>query len=152
MGGDISNKMKVILLIDVPKIGKKDDVLDLKDGFAHNVLISKGKAVLATPQALSQLEAKKAKRERERQEENKIFASLVSEINNKKITIKSKVNDKGVLFKSVTPRDVSSAIKNLTGESIDDKYIIMDHIKTLGRHSVIIKKGNSEGECEIIVE
>jgi large subunit ribosomal protein L9 len=144
--------MKVILLIDVPKIGKKDDVLDLKDGFAHNVLISKGKAVLATPQALSQLEAKKAKRERERQEENKIFASLVSEINNKKIAIKSKANDKGVLFKSVTPRDVSSAIKNLTGESIDDKYIIMDHIKTLGKHMVIIKKGSLEGECEIIVE
>ena len=113
--------MKVILLIDVPKIGKKDDVLELKDGFAHNVLISKGKAILATPQALSQLESKKAKREREKQEENKTFSSLVSEINNKKITIKAKANDKGVLFKSVTPKDVSIAIKNLIGETVDDK-------------------------------
>lgn len=144
--------MKVILLIDVPKIGKKDDVLELKDGFAHNVLISKGKAILATPQALSQLESKKAKREREKQEENKTFSSLVSEINNKKITIKAKANDKGVLFKSVTPKDVSIAIKNLIGETVDDKYIIMEHIKSIGKHSVVLKKGNLEGMCEIIVE
>lgn len=144
--------MKVILLIDVPKIGKKDDVLDLKDGFAHNVLISRGKAVLATPQALSQLEAKKAKRQREREEENKTFEALVSEINNKKITIKAKANDKGVLFKSVTARDVSDAIKKLTGEHIDDKYLVMEHIKSTGKHSVILRKGNLEGKCEIIVE
>lgn len=144
--------MKVILLIDVPKIGKKDDVLDLKDGFAHNVLISKGKAILATPQALSQLDAKKAKRERERQEENKSFAALVAEINNKKITIKAKANDKGVLFKSVTPRDVSLEIKNLTGENIDEKYLVMDHIKSLGKHTVVLRKGDLEGECEVIVE
>lgn len=144
--------MRVILLIDVPKIGKKDDVLDLKDGFAHNVLISKGKAILATSQALSQLEAKKAKRQREKEEENKIFASLVKEINNKKIKIKAKANEKGVLFKSVTEKDVSQAIKDLIGESIDEKYIITEHIKSLGKHSVIIKKGELEGECEIIVE
>lgn len=144
--------MRVILLIDVPKIGKKDDVLELKDGFAHNVLISKGKAILATPQAMSQLEAKKAKRQREREEENKIFASLVREINNKKIIIKAKANEKGVLFKSVTQRDVSEAIKNIIGESIDEKYIIMEHFKSLGKHSVFIKKGELKGECEIIIE
>ena len=144
--------MKVVLLIDVPKIGKKNDVLDLKDGFAHNVLISKGKAILATPQVLSQLEAKKAKRQREREEENKNFASFISEINNRKIIIKAKANNKGILFKSVTPKDVSIAIRNLIGESIDEKYLIMDHIKSLGKHEVILKKGNLEGKCEIIVE
>lgn len=144
--------MKVILLIDVPKIGKKDDVLDLKDGFAHNVLISKGKAVLATPQALSQLEAKINKRKREKQEEEKAFKDLVSKINNISISIKSKANEKGILFKSVTEKEITDAIRNKMGVELENKCIVMDHIKTLGEHKVLIQRGNLSGECKIIVE
>lgn len=144
--------MKVILTTDVLKVGNKDDVLDLKDGFAHNVLISKGKAILATEQALSQLASKKARIERERQEQNKIFEELISEIDNKKVTIKSKSNEKGVLFKGVSPKEVSQAIKDLTGADLDEKYFVMEHIKTVGTHSVTIKKGDLVGKCQIIVE
>lgn len=144
--------MKVILLTDVPKIGKKDDVLELKDGFALNVLVSKGKAILATSSALAQLSSKKAKKEKEREEENKVFESLIAEINNKKITIKAKANEKGVLFKAVTPKEVSQAIKETIGANFEEKYIVMNHIKNKGSHKVALKKGSLEGMCEIIVE
>ena len=71
----------------------------LKDGFAHNVLISKGKAILATPQALSQLEAKINKRKREKQEEEKAFKELILKVNDITVSIKAKANEKGILFK-----------------------------------------------------
>ena len=144
--------MKVILLADVPKVGNRYDVKDLKEGYAQNVLISKGLAILATKAELAKLDDMKEKMERKRQEEIKIFKELVSSINNKSIKIKVKANDKGNLFKSVSPKDVIDAIKKDTGIEIEEKSLVMEHIKVLGSHKVTIKKGDQKGECEVIVE
>lgn len=142
--------MKIILTTDIPKVGNRYDLKEFKDGYA-NVLIARGVAILATPQALSSLEAKKRDTEKKKEEEMKNFDSLVASINNTKIEIKAKANEKGHLFKSVSPRDVASAIKNITGVEIDEGSIVMEHIKELGTHSVEIKKGNRKGKCEVVV-
>lgn len=142
--------MKIILTTDIPKVGNRYDLKEFKDGYA-NVLIARGVAILATPQALSSLEAKKRDTEKKKEEEMQTFDSLVASINNTKIEIKAKANEKGHLFKSVSPRDVASAIKNITGVEIDEGSIVMEHIKELGTHSVEIKKGNKKGKCEVVV-
>lgn len=144
--------MKVILLTDVPKVGNKYDVKDLKEGYAQNVLLSKGLAVLATKQELAKLEAKQRQMKIKHEEEVKLFKELISLIDSKTIKIKSKANEKGVLFKSVSQSDVASSIKDLTGLDIDANSIIMDHIKSIGEHKVSIKKGENRGDCRIIVE
>ncbi len=144
--------MKVILLTDIPKVGNRYDVKDFKEGYAQNVLLSKGLAELATPQALSRLEARKAKMNKEKEEEQKAFENLIASIGNTTVTLKMKANDKGHLFKAVSPHDVAQAIKEASGVSIDESTIVMNHIKEIGTHSVAIKKGNREGKCQIIVE
>ncbi len=144
--------MKVILLTDVPKVGNRYDVKEFKDGYAINVLISKGLAELATPQAIAKLANKKAEMNKKREEEEKTFLSLISVIDNKTVTIKALANEKGHLFKAVSAHDVAEAIKKSTGVEIDKHSIIIDHVKELGKHKVVIKKGNREGKCEIIVE
>ena len=144
--------MKVILLTDIPKVGNRYDVKDFAQGYAQNVLLSKGLAELATPHNLAKLEAKKALLNKKKDEENKLFAELISSINNKIIIIKVKANEKGHLFKSVSAHDVAIAIKSETGIDIDEHSISMDHIKELGNHKVIIKKGDKQGECEISVQ
>ena len=144
--------MKVILLTDVPKVGNRYDVKDFKDGYAINVLISKGLAEMATPQALGKLASKKAEINKKREEENKFFESLISKIDNKKITIKVKANDKGHLFKSVNQHDIVNAIKESSGVDIDEHSIVMDHIKEIGTYKIAIKKGDRVGKCEVIVE
>jgi len=143
--------MKVILITDVPKVGNKYDIKDFKDGYAQNVLIARGLAVPATPGELAKIADKKAQIERKKKEDTQNFESLISSVNNTKIEIKVKANEKGHLFKAVSPRDVKIAIKELTGLEIDENTITMDHIKELGSHSVTIKKGNKSGKCEIIV-
>ncbi len=142
--------MKIILTTDVPKVGNRYEIKDLKDGYA-NILISKDVALLATPQALSKIEAKKAEIEKKKLEDMKIFEELISSINNKKIEIKVKTNEKGHLFKSVSSKDIAEAIKNITGLSIEEGLIIMGHIKEVGSHIIEIKKNNKKGQCEIIV-
>jgi large subunit ribosomal protein L9 len=142
--------MKIILNTDVPKVGIRYDVKDFKDGYA-NVLIAKGLAILATPAALSGLAAKKAQMEKSKEEEMKAFDSIISSINNRKIEIGVKANEKGHLFKSVSPRDIALAIKQITGVEIDEGSIVMEHIKEVGTHTIEIKKGNKKGKCEIVV-
>ena len=142
--------MKIILTTDVSKVGNRYEIKDLKDGYA-NLLISKGVALLATPQAISKIAAKKVEAEKKKEEEMKIFESIISSIDNKKIEIKVKANEKGHLFKSVNVSDVVKAIKDITGVEIEESSVVMNHIKELGIHSIEIKKGGKKGKCEILI-
>ncbi len=145
--------MKVILLTDVPRVGNRYDVKDFKDGYAINVLISKGLAEMATPQALGKLANKKAEIDKKREEEEKTFESLIATIDNTTVKIKARANDKGHLFKAVSAHDIANAIKDSSGIIVDENSIIITgHIKEIGIHKVTIKKGDRKGECQIIVE
>jgi len=143
--------MKIILLTDVPKVGNRHDIKILKDGFAQNVLIARGLAILATPKALANLSNKKTEINQKREGEVKEFETLVTILKDKKIIIKEKANEKGHLFKSVSSRDVVQAIKNTLNAEIEESSLILDHVKEIGIHTVIFKKGSSEGKFEIEV-
>ncbi len=144
--------MKVILLTDIPKVGNRYDVKDFAQGYAQNVLLSKGLAELATPQALAKLEAKKAQMNKKKEDEMKAFEDLISKVGSTTVKIYVKANEKGHLFKAVSPRDVVEAIKQSSGVEIEESTLIMDHIKELGEHEVTIKKGDKVGKCKIQIE
>lgn len=144
--------MKVILLTDVPKVGNRYDVKDLKEGYAQNVLIARGLACLATEKELAKIEQRKKESEKRKLEEIRSFEELINAVNDKKIIIKTKTNEKGNLFKSINNHDVRDAIKKETGLEIEDKFIVMDHIKTVGLHKVLIKMGDKKGECTLEVQ
>ena len=143
--------MKVILITDVPKVGNKGDVKNLKDGYAQNVLIARNLAILATPKALADLEAKKLKVNEKKEEEAKDFDSLIKILKGKKIKIQVKANDKGHLFKAVSASDIVNAIKKEINIIIEENSLALDHIKELGVHTVILKKGKTEGKFNIEV-
>lgn len=142
--------MKIILTTDVPKVGNRYDLKEFKDGYA-NVLISRGVALLATPKALADLASKKASMTKKKENELEAFDSLVASINNTKVEIQVKANEKGHLFKAVNAHDVAKAIMDITGIEVDSASIVMEHIKEVGIHTVEIKKGNKKGKCEVVV-
>lgn len=143
--------MKIILTTDVPKVGNRNEIKDLKDGYA-NTLIQKGVAQMATPKAIKELSLKKDQAEKKKEQEIKIFESMISSIDNKKIEIKAKANDKGHLFKAISPQEIVKAIKDITGIEIETNSIIISgHIKELGSHFIEIKKGGRKGKCEIVI-
>jgi large subunit ribosomal protein L9 len=143
--------MKVILLTDVPRVGQRYDVKDFKEGYAINVLISRGLAELATPKALALLNDKKAEIARKKNEEAQIFKSLVNSINSKSITIKAKTSEKGSLFKSVSETDFIEALRK-EGIEVDKGAISMPHIKKIGEYKVGLRKGDISRECRLVVE
>lgn len=144
--------MKVILLTDVPKIGNKYDIKDFKEGYAQNVLLSKGLACLATPKEIQKIESIKRAQKQKREEEIALFEDIVGQLNDRVVTIKAKANEKGVLFKSVGPKDISMAIKSNNNLDLKEDYLKMEHIKTTGEHLIKIKMLDKIGEFKVKIE
>ena len=126
--------MKVILLQDVKKIGKKGDVIEASDGYARNFLFPKKLAQEATESNLHILNNKK-----EKLAEIEAAQKLAGELKGKEITIKAKTGENGKLFGAITSKDVAELIKTQYKIEIDKKKIVMDTIKLAGGYDIEIK-------------
>ena len=144
--------MKVILLEDIDKVGKKYDVKEVKDGYARNFLIPKDLAKIAIAKNMKWLEQQKQTKSAIAEEDLKKIETRASAIDGQEIVISVKVGDKGQLFESITAQKISEKIKEL-GIVVDAKQIELgEHIKELGEFPVKIKfEHNLEAEIKIIV-
>lgn len=132
--------MEVILLQDVEKLGYKDDVVSVKPGYGRNLLIPSGKAKLATPGNLKNLEEIKKQRsfkdQRMKDEAEKSAAKL------KEMTVKvgAKAGESGKIFGSVNTIQIAEALRKL-GLDIDRKNISLpaDSIKQLGSYTASLR-------------
>lgn len=144
--------MKVILLTDVPGVGNRHEIKDLKSGFAQNVLIAKGLAVLANKSELAKLKNYKEKAQERKSEDCQSFKDALAKLKDEEIIIKSKVNEKGHLFKAVGAKDVIESVKKITGYELTEKMIEMDNIKEVGIHKIKIKNQELSEEINITIE
>ena len=134
--------MKVILLQDHKKLGKKGTVVNVSDGFAFNNLIPQELAKPATGTAVAELDRKSAAQEKENVEKIKQIEKDAAKIDKKKVTITSKAKgDK--LFGSVTRKDIAQVITAEHGVKIDAKNVLLDMpIKELTTKEVKIDYGS----------
>lgn len=135
--------MKVILLSDVPKVGKKGEVKEVNDGFGKNMLIKKGLAMAATKEA----EAKLAKESKEKSNHQKKLEEKLktqkSELERRTFTVKVKVGDKGQVFGGIHEKDIIAAIYQKTKITLEKAQIDAHKgIKALGEHTINIKLGH----------
>lgn len=126
--------MKVILLQDVKGSGKKDQILEVSDGFARNFLLPRKLAREATAEALNAIEkAKQAVQHREdvKKEEAERKAR---ELKGKLVTVKAKAGEGGRLYGSVTVAEIADALKQQHGVEIDRRKIEMEEpVRTAGQ-------------------
>ncbi len=131
--------MKILLTQDVPKIGKKGEVLEAKEGYARNFLIPNGLAVAATESAMREIAAQKKALERKKEKEKEAAQALGAKLKGYTITLRHKAGDEGKLFGSITAAEISEALK-AKGFDIDKKQIVLDdHIRLVGHHDVTVK-------------
>lgn len=144
--------MRVILLQDVDNLGKKNEIKDVKDGYAINFLIPKGLAKMATKNNFEELKKQKKTEEEKAKEELEKIQVLATKLDGQEITFTEKVSDEGKLFGSITPRKICSELKK-SGFDVKQKQInISTPIKTPGDFPVTISlPHNLEAEITVIV-
>ncbi len=132
--------MKVILLEDVKSQGKKDEIINVSDGYARNVLIAKNLAVEATKKNLNDLKLKKAHEAKVAQQEYEAAQELAKNLEDKMVILKLKTGEGGRTFGSISSKEISKAAKEQLNFDLDKKKLVLDEpIKTLGNHEVKVK-------------
>ena len=132
--------MKVILLCDVKGQGKKDQIVEVSDGYARNFLFPQKKAVLADAKAQSELKSKEEAKQYKISEDRKAAQALADRIKDVEVEIVMGHGQDGRLYGSVTSKDIAEALKAKLSVEIDKRKILMkDSIKAYGKHSVEVK-------------
>lgn len=148
--------MEVILIQDVDNLGAANEVVKVRNGYARNYLIPQKFALEANPSNLKQLEERM---KHVRKKEEKMLAELnnvISKLKEGPVKVGAKTGTSGKIFGSVTPLQISRAIREQKGYEIDRKKIhIQDEVKELGTYKATIDFGNgnsTEVEFEVAGE
>ncbi len=126
--------MKIILREDVERLGRKGDIVTVKDGYARNYLIPRGLALPVTRGNIKMIEEEKRRLLRQREREAKTAQELADKLSQLELVIYKKAGENDVLYGSVTAAELAEALKE-KGFDIDRKNIILEEpIKRLGVH------------------
>lgn len=132
--------MKILLLKNIPKVGKKDEVVEVADGYATNVLFVQKSAIPATKKTIEDMEKRIANKSTHNQILSELFEKEMQRIGGT-VTITAKANEKGSLFSRVDEKAIAKALKD-TRISLDEKNIfIKNEIKEVGTHIVDVSDG-----------
>ena len=132
--------MKVVLIQEVPGLGNVGDVKEVSGGYGRNFLIPRGYARFATPDALKKVDSLRAKEEKRQQALNMEMADFAKKLEGLEVVIKAKVGGQERLYGSVTAVDIADYIKQLTGQEVDKRKILLSEaIHKVGEYGVSVK-------------
>lgn len=132
--------MKVVLLEDVKKLGKKGDIVEVAEGYGNNFLIKRGLAMAGTTTNINNAKQKQDATAHKKQVANDEAYVLASQLAKVEVTIPVKMGEGGRVFGSVTAKDISEGVQKAYKVELDKKKIeLKDPIKTLGTHEVTLR-------------
>lgn len=132
--------MKVILLQDVKKVGKKGDLVEAADSYARNVLLRQKLAVEANGKTMNDLKLRKANDEKVAEENLEKAKELKELLEKSSVTVRAKTGEGDRLFGSISGKEIADAAKEQLGVELDRRKIVVDTpIKSIGTMEVAVK-------------
>ena len=132
--------MKVILLADVKSVGKKNEVVEVSDAFARNMLIRKKLGVEATNQTLNDLKLRNQRAEKDAAENLAAAKQLALDLKEKQVEVKIKSGEGGRTFGSFSTKEIAEAVKSQLHLELDKKKMqLAEPIRALGYYEVPVK-------------
>lgn len=133
------NKMKVLLIKDVYKLGRAGDIKRVADGYGRNFLIAQGFATLATEGAMKHVQRIKSQAEIRRTAQNEELKGLADQIKGVTLTFPSKAGETGKLYGSITTQDIATALSEQTRFEVKRQQVDMQPIRALGEYTAHIR-------------
>jgi large subunit ribosomal protein L9 len=146
--------MRVVLLQDVPRLGRAGEVKDVASGYARNFLIPRKLAELATPAVLEKAEATRRSEERRQALHEAGVAALAQTLDGIEISLKAKVGATERLYGAITSGDIADELGRVTGHEIDKRKIELEEpIRQLGVYEVRVRlSAESAPMITVVVE
>lgn len=146
--------MKVILKENIPSLGYKDDVVEVKSGYGRNYLIPQGLAIIASDWALKRLAEDQKQRAHKIAKIHEEAETAAKALEGVKITIPAKAASNGNIYGSVNAAHIAAELAKL-GHEIDKKIIDIETIKKIGNHVAVVRflrDVSADIEVEVIAE
>jgi large subunit ribosomal protein L9 len=145
--------MEVLLLQDIPGVGKKSDLIVVGDGYALNFLLPRNAALVATPLVRKRYADHIRKRAEERETEKAAKSSAATAVSGKTVVITKKATKTGKLYAGITEDMLAVEIQKQLGVQVTSDAIDMpEHIKAIGVHPVTVKIGEHSVKVEVKIE
>lgn len=146
--------MKVLLLEDQKGLGKKGEIVEVKDGYGQNFLIAKGKAKLATHEVINRYKAEQRNQEERLALEKAQREALARSLEETTLKVSKKSGENGALFGAITKEEIASALLDHHHLNIDKKHIEIDSpIKHIGRYQISANLGHGiHAKFTLIIE
>ncbi len=144
--------MKIILLKDIPNIGKRYDVKNVADGYALNFLFPRALAEIASDKSLKNIEEIKRRNSDEQKIREDLLMKGLKDLSGIRIEISEKANTKGHLFAGIHKPELIKEIKKQTNLDVDEAHIDLEKpIKEVGEYDIKIKVQDKEAAFKLIV-
>ncbi len=145
--------MKVLLLQDVPGLGKSGDVKDVAMGYARNYLLPRGLAVPATEGTVRTVQVQKQAKAEQAARRAQQMAALAEKMQQLTLTFRAKAGPTGRLYGSVTPAEIAEALERELKVPFDRRNILADPLRHLGEHQVPVRlSGNRVVPVRVVLE
>jgi large subunit ribosomal protein L9 len=132
--------MRVIFLQDVPRVARAGEIKEVANGYGRNFLIPLQLALLAKPQAASNVEIQLKVKARSQATEEARILELANQLDGKEISLTARVGAKDRLYGSITAADIASELESATGLVVDKRKIELDEpIRQVGSYEITIK-------------
>lgn len=131
--------MKIILMEDVPALGRRGELREVKTGYARNFLLPKRLAVEATPANLQNLEHLKRQRERAEDHARAVAQAAAARIAGLTLTVTTRASEDGRLYGSVSAQDVFEFLEQQKTPVEKRRVLLEEPIKALGEYQVPIR-------------
>ena len=135
--------MKVILLQDVAKIGRRFDIVEVPSGYGMNKLIPQGMAKPATSENVKAINAQSAKTEATRAAGDEAFTTMLEAVKETALKVAVEANEEGRMFQALKVGAIVEAVKAATGTEVSDSQVVIKTpIKEVGEHTVEFASGS----------
>ncbi len=144
--------MKIILLKDILKIGRKYEIKNVSDGFAFNSLIPKGLAEVATASAVKRAEKMKSEDTTHKKVQEDLLLMNIKAIDGMTLEISERANEKGHLFAGIHKEEIIAKVREKKSIDLLPEFIMLKRpIKEVGEFEIEIKAQDKKAKLKLVV-